>query len=502
MRDMTKLRLFISLTVAFSSTFFYFKPASAKDIEDIARVAKAITVRIEGATQGSGVLVEKNNDTYTILTAWHVVRSTRYGEELGIYTSDGKQYQLDQGSIQRLGQVDMAILTFNSSSSYQVAPIGNTKSVSMGTPIFVSGFPLPTTSVPSGVMRFVKGDVIANATVQIPNGYQLLYSNPTLPGMSGGSVLNTRGELVGIHGKSERDDQVSMSTGKAVSTGTNQAVPISYYRQFNTGQPVVADNTQAMSADDYLAQANQLQEEGREIELIRVANQALSIQPSTLGYFYRGNAKGDLKDYQGAIADYSKAIAIDPQYAGAYNNRGNAKGDLKDYQGAIADYNKAIAINPQDADAYDNRGNTKGDLKDYRGAIADYSKAIAINPQHPKAYINRGNAKHELRDYQGAIADYSEAIEINSQFADVAYHNRGRTKYELTDYRGAIADYSKAIAINPQDADAYKNRGAAKYELTDYQGGCADYKKALSLGDQETAQWLQSEGGAWCPNME
>ena len=39
----------------------------------------------------------------------------------------------------------------------------------------------------------------------------------------------------------------------------------------------------------------------------------------------RGNAKDDLGDKKGAIADYSKAIAIDPQYAYAYYNRGNAK---------------------------------------------------------------------------------------------------------------------------------------------------------------------------------
>ncbi|MFL0758310.1 MAG: hypothetical protein AB8B32_06960, partial [Prochlorococcus sp.] len=60
---------------------------------------------------------------------------------------------------------------------------------------------------------------------------------------------------------------------------------------------------------------------------------------------------------------------------------------------------------------------------------------------------------------------------------------------------------NKAIEINPQYANAYSNRGIAKRKLGDDRGGCADYKKAVSLGNQGTAQWLNSEGGAWCRNM-
>ena len=338
----------LGITTATTAVVLHQGAAIAQDASAVARIAKAITVRIEGSTQGSGVIVKREGNRYTVLTAWHVVSGNQPGEEVGIYTPDGKQHQLEQGSIQRLGQVDMAVLTFSSPGSYEVASVGDVKSVSSGNPIFVSGFPLPTSAVPASIWRFLDGKVVANATVAIPDGYQLLYSNQTLPGMSGGSVLNSQGQLVGIHGRSERDDQVSMSSGKAVSTGTNQAVPISYYRQFNTGQTVVAANTQATSADDYLAQANQLQEQkGRERELMRFANQALSIQPSALGYFYRAFAKYELKDYQGAIADYNKEIAINPQYALSYTNRGNSKYGLGDQQGACADFKKAGSLGSQ-----------------------------------------------------------------------------------------------------------------------------------------------------------
>ena len=218
----------------------------------IGRIAAAVSVRIEGATQGSGVLVKKEGNRYTVLTAWHVVSGHRPGEELAIFTADGKEHQLEQGSIKRLGEVDMAVLSFSSPASYEVVSIGGIKSLSMGNQIFVAGFPLATSSVNYRILRFLPGKVIANTTIAIANGYQLLYSNPTLPGMSGGAVFNSQGQLVGIHGRAERDDQVSMSTGKAVSTGINQAVPISFYRQFINSSSELASrpSTPSVSTSD------------------------------------------------------------------------------------------------------------------------------------------------------------------------------------------------------------------------------------------------------------
>ena len=297
--------LLLGTAVTTGSLLVYPAPALAQNAEAVAKVAQAITVRLEGATQGSGVLVKRDGNRYTVLTAWHVVSGQRSGEELDVYTPDGQRHKLEQGSIKRLGEVDMAVLIFSSLNPYEVAPVGDVKSVSMGSPIFLSGFPLPSSAVPTRLMRFMKGDVIANASVSIPNGYQLLYSNPTLPGMSGGAVMNAQGQLVGIHAGAERADQISESSGKAVATGTNQAVPIAYYSQYSKGAAVVASSTQANTADDYLAQVKALLgKKGSEQEVIRLTNQMLTTRQSAEAYFYRAYAKSELGDMQGAITDY------------------------------------------------------------------------------------------------------------------------------------------------------------------------------------------------------
>ena len=337
--------LLLGTAVTSGALLVYLEPAQAQSAEAVAKVAQAITVRIEGATQGSGVLVKREGNRYTVLTAWHVVSGQRPGEELDIYTPDGQRHLVEQGSVKRLGDVDMAVLTFTSPSSCEVARIGDVKSVSSGSSIYVAGFPLPTSAVPSRLWRFLDGKVIANATVAIPNGYQLLYSNPTLPGMSGGAVMNAQGQLVGIHGQGETDRKMTEQQGVAVKTGTNQAVPIGYYSQYYLGASVVASSIQATTADDYLAQAKALLgKKGGERDVIKLAGEALATRQSAEAYFYRAYAKDDLGDKQGAIADLSQAIAINPRDANVYYNRGNAKFDLGDKQGACLDYKKAASL--------------------------------------------------------------------------------------------------------------------------------------------------------------
>ena len=219
-------------------------------------------------------------------------------------------------------------------------------------------------------------------------------------------------------------------------------------------------------------------------QAISIYDSIINKKPEAYAYYNRGNIKADLGQKQAAIADYDRAITVNPNLAQAYAGRGNVKADLGQKQAAIADYDQAIAINPNFADAYNNRGNAKYKLGQKQTAINDYNQAISINPNFADAYNNRGLVKSELGQKQAAINDYDQAIAINPNFAD-AHNNRGLVKYKLGQKQAAINDYNRAITINPNDAKAYYNRGIVKSELGQKQAAIADYDRAIIINPND-----------------
>jgi tetratricopeptide (TPR) repeat protein len=218
---------------------------------------------------------------------------------------------------------------------------------------------------------------------------------------------------------------------------------------------------------------------------------AIRINAQDAGALYnRGNAWYNKKDYDRAIADYDEAIRINPQKASVYYDRGNAWYSKKDYDHAIADYGEAIRIDAQDGSAFYNRGNAWSEKKDYDRAIADYGEAIRINPQKASAFYNRGNAWSEKKDYDRAIADYGEALRINPLY-DGAFTNRAIAWSDKRDYNRAIIDFSEAIRINPQDASAFSGRGCAEFYQAKFSSAASDLAQSQRLNaNAYTALWL------------
>jgi len=214
---------------------------------------------------------------------------------------------------------------------------------------------------------------------------------------------------------------------------------------------------------------------------------ALALYPHREGYFNRGVEYSAQSTQAAAIADYSKAIEIDPKYAMAYYNRGNAYTAQGNYAAAFADYSKAIEVDPKYKEAYLNRGNAYTAQGNYAAAIADYSKAIEIDPKYAMAYYNRGRTYFDQGNYTAAIADYSKAIEIDPKFKE-AYFNRGVSYGAQGNSAAAIADYSKAIEIDPNYQRAYTGRGNAYADWKKFDLAILDYQKALKAdpGDAYT----------------
>ncbi|WP_448564076.1 tetratricopeptide repeat protein [Trichothermofontia sp.] len=210
-------------------------------------------------------------------------------------------------------------------------------------------------------------------------------------------------------------------------------------------------------------------------------SKAVELNPrNATAYCNRGIAHADLGDKSSALSDFDTALTIDPNLAIAYNHRGLVYSDLGDKRQAIADYSEAIRLKPDYATAYFNRGAARSKIGDFQGAIADYSEAIRLKPDYATAYFNRGFAYQQTGDKAAAIADYDKALQADAQFA-AAYNNRGFVRYEVGDTVGAIADFDRALSLNPDFTNAYNNRGVVYSRLQDYEAAIADFDRAIAI---------------------
>ncbi|PSB44856.1 serine protease [Chamaesiphon polymorphus] len=458
-------------------------PAVALSPVEIQRIAKQTTVQITGCDFGSGVIIRKNGNTYTVLTVAHNFRKS--GCQLT--TSDDTKYQI--GQIKTFpNNVDLAAVTFTSNKSYPIAKlIDNSDRVEATETVYVSGFPL-SSAINTSVFAIVKGDVVANPpNKQQGKGYSLIYSNNTLPGQSGGPVWNERGELIAIHGQGDIDTklQTTANDNVRVKTGYNLGITINTFAKLaaTAGIDGYARTTVAAKpkpVEDYLANAILEESKGNYRGMLTQADRAIAIDSNNARLYYiRGVAKFQLDDKQGAADDYTKSIALNPKYPQAYSNRAYARAELGNPQGAIEDTNRAIALDPKFALAYVNRGLAKFKIGDNKGVIEDSNRALALDPKLPIAYSNRSLAKSELGDQQGAIEDANRALAIDSKLAE-AYINRGLANLRLGNNQASIPDFERGVALKPNLAQAYSNIGVAKLQLGDNKAAIEYSNRALA----------------------
>ncbi|MGZ9163820.1 MAG: tetratricopeptide repeat protein [Anaerolineales bacterium] len=212
-----------------------------------------------------------------------------------------------------------------------------------------------------------------------------------------------------------------------------------------------------------------------------------SSSDEAVNYNDRGNALADVGRYQEALANYARAIELDPGYSKAYSSRGTTYREMRRYVEALADYDRAIQLNLTYATAYYNRALTYGDLERYEEAISDLDQAIKIGLDSPaNAYYARGKTHAHLEQYKEALDDLNQAIELNPNHAP-AYSDRGYVLNRLGQYGNAEKDLKHAIGLDPDYGSAYINMAVSLRQLGKLREALPYLESASRLGDREIA---------------
>lgn len=206
------------------------------------------------------------------------------------------------------------------------------------------------------------------------------------------------------------------------------------------------------SDKDYLNSSMTHLRQGDADGAINDLNKAIGLNPQFAeAYFLRANIQFVKGEFDSALIDYNKVVELVPNAPGierVYNNRGVIRRLKGDKEGAFADFGRAVALNPQYAEAYQGRANGRADKGDIEGAISDYNKSIELNPNHPAPYIDRGITYFQIGNLEKALSDFDKALERDPDAANT-YISRAIVHGLKGDIEGAIADIKRGVSLNP-----------------------------------------------------
>jgi S1-C subfamily serine protease len=467
----------ISSGLTFGAISILAESAMALSAVEVGKIAKSVTVSIDSENSvGSGVVIKKDGNTYTVLTAAHVVRNRQ--QQFKLTTPDGKNYPLVATNIKATTDADLAIVKFQSATNYPIAKLGNVETASEGAIVYVAGFPLATAAITQSVYSFTEGKVTANANRPLTGGYALVYSNNTLPGMSGGPVFNESGETIAIHGKGDVQESIKTSDindNIRIKTGFNLGIPTNTFMRlagklgvnFGSKPPIIvaAIAPKAPQAVDSFLIGVDRYNRGDLGGSIEAMNNAIKLNPRyTKAYLARASANFMNKRIGAALADADLAIQSDPKSAIAYAAKCFFLSEFGKHGEALGAGDRAVQLAPQNAMAYNVRGLVALRLNNYSAATADLERAIDLDPKLYYAYNNLAIVRAAQRNILGALTLARRAVQVAPRSAG-SRSLLGQLLVVNRDYQQGLMELNRALVENPRLASAYEARAIAHQSL-------------------------------------
>ena len=181
-----------------------------------------------------------------------------------------------------------------------------------------------------------------------------------------------------------------------------------------------------------------------------------------------------------AIADFTRAIELQPADTWAFRHRGRTYWLTERLDEAVADFTRAIELDPADAWAFGPRGEIYRFMERYHEALADLNRAIELEPADAWTIAIRGQIHEDIERYDEALADFTRAIELDPANA-TAFGHRGQIYWLMERHDEALADLNRAVELEPADAWVTTVRGHTYRLMERYDEALADFTRAIEL---------------------
>jgi tetratricopeptide (TPR) repeat protein len=184
--------------------------------------------------------------------------------------------------------------------------------------------------------------------------------------------------------------------------------------------------------------------------------------------------------YEDAIAYFSQAMEMDPNYSEYYNDRGGVYLKMNRLQDAERDYLRAIELSPPYAEVWTNLGQCYRAIERMDDAVHAYSRALDLDPACTLAVVGRADALFALDRAELARNDYDRALTMEPE-QPLVLASRAILHYEAARLPEAVADLDAAVELAPDVAELYQNRAVALRELGRGEEAARDLSTYLQL---------------------
>ncbi|MBY0565008.1 MAG: tetratricopeptide repeat protein [Hyphomonadaceae bacterium] len=220
-----------------------------------------------------------------------------------------------------------------------------------------------------------------------------------------------------------------------------------------------------------------------------VASDASAPERRAQALFQRGLERAQRGQHVRAIADFGRALRMNPDFVEAYVERGLAHQARGAYQSAILDFDAALARDPNSY-ASSLRASAMSLLNTAQAnELEQLMEAIALDPGNADLWNNRCWLRAvEGEQLEYALGDCNEALRLAP--GEAAFHDsRGLVHLKLGNYVEALADYEAAVNARPDEPHFRFGRGVALLRLGMRLDGEADIAAAEQAQPGIAAQY-------------
>jgi len=191
------------------------------------------------------------------------------------------------------------------------------------------------------------------------------------------------------------------------------------------------------------------------------------------------------RNYTDAIAYFDQATNQDPQYVDGWVHKADAQRAMRDYNGSLLNYSRALDIDRNKTTALSGMVEAYTALKEYANASRAAARLTELGPKNKGNWLREGNLLQMQGLYNDSRTKYEGALALDAKYRDAVY-GEGISFMALGDDARALELFDQVLEIDPNYKQAYNAEGLAFEGEKNYDKALEAYDKALEIDPKWT----------------